>query len=61
MSFQGFCVCNMVKHVLNILLRRHKNEFQKWKAMIILYVYSTQSGTRTPNQIKWMKIGWEKK
>jgi hypothetical protein len=35
----AFYVCNMVKHALNILWRNQKNEFQKWKAMIIFYLY----------------------
>ncbi len=48
-----FFVCNMVKHVSNILWRKHKNGFQKWKVMIIFYVYFVQNGTRTLNQEKW--------
>ncbi len=49
----AFCVCNMLKHALNILWRSHKNEFQKWKVLIILYVYFVQNGTITRNQEKW--------
>jgi hypothetical protein len=47
----AFCVCNMIKHTLNILWGSHEIEFQKWKIMIILYVYFVQNGT-TPNQKK---------
>jgi hypothetical protein len=42
-----FCVCNMVKHVLNILWVSHKNELQKWKVMIVFYVYFVQNGIAT--------------
>jgi hypothetical protein len=51
----------MVKHVLNILWEKHKNEFKKWKVMIILYVYFLQNWILTPNQKKWMKVDWKKK
>jgi hypothetical protein len=50
----------MVKDVLNIIWRSYKNEFKKWKVMIIFYVYFVQNRTITPNQEKWMKIGWRK-
>jgi hypothetical protein len=56
----AFCVCNMGKHVSNILWGSHKNEFQKWKIMTILYVYFVQNGITTPNQKKWVKVGWKK-
>jgi hypothetical protein len=55
-----FCVCNMVKYVLNILWDNHKNYFQKWIVMIKFYVYFVQNGTTTSNQKKWMKIDWTK-
>jgi hypothetical protein len=47
---------NMGKHVLNIIWRSHKNEFKKWKVMIILYVYFVQNETTTTNEEKWVKI-----
>jgi hypothetical protein len=39
----------MGKHVLNIIWGSHKNDFKKWKVMIILYVYFVQNGA-TPNK-----------
>jgi hypothetical protein len=57
----AFCVCNMVKHALNILWWSHKNESKKWNIMIIFYVYFVQNETTTLNQEKWMKVSWKKK
>jgi len=54
----AFCVCNMVKHSLNIIGHNHKNEFQKWKAMIILYFYFVQNGTLTPNKKRGVCMLW---
>jgi hypothetical protein len=54
----AFCVCNMVKHNLNILWGNHNNEFKKWKAMFIFYLYFVQNGTITPNQEKGVCMLW---
>jgi hypothetical protein len=56
----AFCVYNMVKHALNTLWGSHRNEFLKWKVMIIFYVYFVQNGTIASNFFKWAKIGWKK-
>jgi hypothetical protein len=29
--------------------------------MIILYVYFVQNGIATPNEKKWVKVGWKKR
>jgi hypothetical protein len=60
MNYKYICVYNMGKHALDIIWRSHKNEFKKWKVMIILYVYFVQNKTTTTNEENWVKIGWKK-
>jgi hypothetical protein len=61
MNYKCICVYNMGKHAPNIIWKSHKNEFQKWKVMIPLYVYIVQNETTTTtNEEKWLKVGWKK-